>query len=359
MYRYQGAVSVSASLYETDAASSRDARENTTEARKWCKWSIRKAVARAIEKLTVKLQMCLPHRGCSLFFGKIADCKIRIIKNGLIRFFAWMHGINFQELVKEHPGDYQNFNEFFTRNLKQGARVIAPPGRIASPVDGVVSQAGKIDEGKIIQAKGHLYSVKDLLGGDESLAELFRNGDFASLYLPPGAYHHFHMPMDGKLLKTIYIPGKLCSVSPRVVRHVDNIFARNERLVCIFDTPQGRMAMVMVGAINVSSIQTVWAKGIIEPQQKGGKRTEIHVTCFDDANNEHVYKKGDDLGAFRMGSTVICLFEKDRIDGLDELVSGERIKVGEAMGSMAEERAADDSESAPGNSPANQGDPEV
>ncbi|WP_246506136.1 archaetidylserine decarboxylase [Kistimonas asteriae] len=324
---------------KTGAASLPGVQRTITKRRKWRRRITRKAMANATEKLTIKLQMRLPHKSCSTLFGKIADCRVKPIKNGLIRFFVWMHKINLQEAVKKRPEDYKSFNDFFTRQLEKDARVIAPQGKIASPVDGTVSQAGKIDEGKMIQAKGHSYSVEDLLGGDESLAETFKNGSFANIYLSPGDYHHFHMPTHGKLLKTIHVPGELYSVSPKAARNIDGLFAKNERLVCIFDTPQGRMAMVMVGAINVSSIETVWAKGVIEPHRKDGNRADVHPEYFDNFNNEHTYEKGDDLGAFRIGSTVICLFEKDQVDGLEKLASGQKVTMGEAIGSMKEEKA--------------------
>ncbi len=155
------------------------------------------------------------------------------------------------------------------------------------------------------------------------------------------------MPINGKLLKTIHVPGELYSVSPKAARNIDGLFARNERLVCIFDTPQGRMAMIMVGAINVSSIETVWEDGVIEPHRKGGERAIIHQKYFDNFENQHTYKKGDDLGAFRIGSTVICLFEKDQVDGLEKLVTGQKVKMGEAIGALKKAEKADGSVDTP------------
>ncbi|WP_257265855.1 archaetidylserine decarboxylase [Endozoicomonas sp. ONNA2] len=298
--------------------------------KKWAGLRVRKVAANSFEKLIIKLQMKLPHKAFSNLFGKIAECKKKAIKKWLIRKFIWMHKINLQEAVKKRPEDFDSFNDFFTRKLEKSARPIDSNTEVASPVDGTISQAGKIHSGELIQAKGHTYNVKDLLGGDQELSDAFLGGSFANIYLSPGDYHRFHMPTYGKLIKTIHIPGKLYSVSPKSARNIDHLFVRNERLVCIFDTPQGPMAMVMVGAINVSSIETVWEKGVVEPHRKGGKRAHIHEKSF----NNIPFHIGDDLGAFRIGSTVICLFGKDVVEWQESLVSGKKIKMGEAIGSF-------------------------
>ncbi|MFK0569536.1 archaetidylserine decarboxylase [Endozoicomonas sp.] len=291
-------------------------------------YSIRKVMAKRTEKLTIKLQMKLPHKACSKLFGKIADCTNRPIKNWLIRKFVWMHKINLQEAVKKKAADYKCFNEFFTRKLEKGARTIASEGKVASPVDGTISAIGEIKDGQLIQAKGRSYTVQELLGGDEQLARAFMGGSYANIYLSPGDYHRFHMPAVGTLKKTIHIPGKLFSVSPKASRNIDRLFARNERLVCIFETAQGPMAMIMVGAINVSSIETDWAGGVIKPRKKDGPC----VTNFDTENKE--YKTGDDLGAFRIGSTVICLFGQDKVGWLESLGSGQKVRMGQEIGSL-------------------------
>lgn len=309
---------------------SEDIQKTRGKKKKWGRLKVRKVVANAFERLTIKLQIVLPQKACSRVFGKIAECRIKVIKNWLIRKFIWMHKINLQEATKKRPEDFESFNDFFTRKLEKHARPIASHTEVASPVDGTISQAGKIFSGELIQAKGHTYSVNELLGGDKALSDNFLGGSFVNIYLSPGDYHRFHMPISGKLIKTIHIPGKLYSVSPKAARNIDKLFVRNERLVCIFDTPKGPMAMVMVGAINVSSIETTWEHGVIEPHRKGGKRAHIHKKDF----NNIQFDAGDDLGAFRIGSTVICLFGKDKVDWQESLESGKKIKMGEALGSL-------------------------
>ncbi|WBA81805.1 archaetidylserine decarboxylase [Endozoicomonas sp. GU-1] len=307
-----------------------DVHKTNVRKKKWAGLKVRKIAANSFEKLTIKLQMKLPHKTFSNLFGKLAECKTKVIKNWLIRKFIWMHNINLQEATKKRAEDFECFNDFFTRKLEKDARPIASMTEVASPVDGTISQAGKIDSGELIQAKGHTYNIKDLLGGDQELSDAFQGGSFANIYLSPGDYHRFHMPISGKLKKTIHIPGKLYSVSPKSAKNIDNLFVKNERLVCIFDTAQGPMAMIMVGAINVSSIETVWENGVIEPHRKGGKRAHIHEKSF----NDLPFRIGDDLGAFRIGSTVICLFGKDKVDWQESLITGKKIKMGEAIGSL-------------------------
>lgn len=204
---------------------------------------------------------------------------------------------------------YDHFNDFFTRALKPGAREIDPADSgIISPVDGVISQLGDIIDGDLYQAKNHYYSLDALLAHDKMLAEQFRDGVFATLYLSPGDYHRIHMPVDGRLVRTIYVPGRLFAVNAHTTRVVSGLFARNERIICLFETPAGPMALVMIGAINVGSMQTVWAGEmtpatwrIIQGQDYSKEKDAIRLS------------KGEEMGRFNMGSTVILLFAKGRV----------------------------------------------
>ncbi len=230
---------------------------------------------------------------------------------------------------------YETFNEFFTRPLKDGIRpVVTGINTLASPADGTVSQAGGIKKGLIFQAKGHQYTTLQLLGGDEEMAKMFENGKFATIYLAPYNYHRLHMPTDARLYKTIHVPGRLFSVAPWTVEAIPRIFARNERVVCLFNTRAGPLAMVLVGAMNVAAIETVWS-GLITPPK--GKK----VTSSDFSHTTKRYQKGDEMGRFNMGSTVILL-TGPKVTWLSKLKQGNTVKVGELIGHfpMPQKKAA-------------------
>jgi len=231
--------------------------------------------------------------------------------------------------VSEHPRAYADFNSFFTRSLKPEVRTIKDlPGAIACPVDGCVSQAGKIMDGKIFQAKGHDYTLDALVGGSQSLSGIFRNGCFATLYLSPRDYHRIHMPLGGTLLEMCYIPGRLFSVNEVSTRYVPGLFTRNERVVTLFDTVAGPMALILVGALFVSSIETVWAGDIARLSNSKFRQW--------DYRNETEYpvklKHGQEMGRFNMGSTVIVLFEGTRVNLAQTITSGANVKFGELLG---------------------------
>lgn len=220
-----------------------------------------------------------------------------------IRQFIKAFKVNMSEAEQSDPQVYKTFNAFFTRALKPELRPIARGVKVlASPVDGRISQVDAIRAGRIIQAKGFDYSVLELLGGDEARAQPFLNGQFTTIYLSPRDYHRIHMPLAGKLIEQVYIPGRLFSVAGHTVRTIPRLFARNERVVAIFETELGRMALVMVGAINVAAIETVWA-GLITPPHKEA----IRVDHYSDLS----LGKGEEMGRFNMGSTVILLLEKN------------------------------------------------
>lgn len=231
-------------------------------------------------------------------------------------------------LAKEPKLDsYPSFNAFFTRSLREDARLISRgEDMIACPVDGAVSQLGNIENGRIFQAKGRNYSLLDLLGGDVRAAEKFENGKFSTLYLSPRDYHRIHMPMDGKLTAMSHVPGRLFSVSPATARAVPRLFARNERVIAYFDTEAGPMAMAMVGAIFVASIETVWAGEVTPPAGR-----EIRYWHYDDNDPAHHFRKGDEIGRFNMGSTVIQLHAPGGMEWLQNIQPGESVQMGQAL----------------------------
>lgn len=243
-------------------------------------------------------------------------------KNLLIKRFVKHFRVNLSEAQKSRAEDYVSFNAFFTRALKPGARrQPEEPDAISSPVDGCVSEAGIITDESLMQAKGKHYSMEALLGGRRDLTARFRNGNFATLYLSPRDYHRIHMPCHGRLQETVYIPGRLFSVAPHTARTLPNLFTRNERLVSIYETEHGPLALIMVGAIFVSCIETTTA-GVIKARGRKIISQEFNVAC----------QRGDEMGRFNMGSTVILLFGKDRIKWQPNLVAGQQLCMGEIIG---------------------------
>jgi len=254
---------------------------------------------------------------------KLTRIESRFVPAAISRF-AKLFKIDLNEATHSEPTHYKTFNEFFTRTLKDGVREISgAEHQFCSPVDGRVSQLGPITDGTIIQAKGHNYSVADLLGGREQDINAFKNGSFATLYLSPRDYHRIHMPANGDLCAMHYIPGRLFSVAPHTVRVVPGLFARNERVVAIFNTDAGKVAMVLVGAINVAAIETVWA-GLITPP------TKRNIIYKDYEPSTHLLKKGEEMGRFNMGSTVILLLENGTFQS--ELSAGDPVRMGELLG---------------------------
>jgi len=267
----------------------------------------------------------LPHHAISRLTLRLTRIRTPWFKNALIRWFADRYLVNWDESLYRRPEDFEHFNAFFTRELAPGARPIEGDERtVVSPADGHVSQLGEIDDEKIFQAKGHCFSVTELLGGDTQAASLFRNGSFVTVYLSPRDYHRVHMPLTGQLRKTLYIPGRLFSVAPHTTRVVPRLFARNERLVAIFDTCAGPMAMVLVGAINVAAIETVWA-GLVTPPH----RSKIESREFSD--DEVCLARGSEMGRFNMGSTVILLFGPQAVRWQSILVAEAPLRMGEAI----------------------------
>ncbi len=277
-----------------------------------------------VERIAGWIFIILPHHFISRIVFHLTRIKGPLVQP-MIRGFIKAYHVDMSQATEPDTRAYKTFNDFFVRSLKPEARPIAPdPQEIASPVDGTVSQCGDILNHHLLQAKGHYYSVQDLLGGDSELAEIFNGGRFATIYLAPYNYHRIHMPMDGLLKKMIHVPGRLFSVAQWTVRAIPSLFARNERVVCLFDTAAGPVAMVLVGAINVAAIETVWA-GLITPPK--GKQ----ITRQDYNDLKLQYRKGEEMGRFNMGSTVILL-GTEQIEWAEHLQTGQVLVMGEGIG---------------------------
>ncbi len=268
----------------------------------------------------------LPHHLISAIVYKIARIKWAPVKNFSLKVYLSLHEVNMSEAVEENPYAYETLNAFFTRILKPGARLIDNTEKaMVCPVDGTVSQAQAIENGRVFQAKGQDYSLLELVGGIDELAKPFANASFATIYLSPRDYHRIHMPIDGKLTDMVYVPGRLFSVAPHTVNTVPRLFARNERLVCKFDTDHGPMIMILVGAVNVSAIDTVWAGSVTPPS----KNKVIHTTY---ENVDINLKKGFEMGRFNLGSTVVLLMN-DKVTLDDAIKHGEVVKLGQKLAS--------------------------
>ena len=277
------------------------------------------------DRLKVLLQYALPKQGLTRLAGRVASGRHGAMTTRLIRWFVGKYGVDMSEAENTEIGSYASFNDFFTRPLRAGARPLAAADFVC-PVDGAISQFGAIDDHHILQAKGHLFTTTELVGGDAALAAQFRHGSFANLYLSPRDYHRLHMPCDGRLTRMIYVPGALFSVNPVTARGVPNLFARNERVVCIFESPEhGPFAMVLVGATIVGSIATVW-HGVVNPRRTG-RLSEWHY-----ADQDIVLNKGEEMGRFLLGSTIVMLFGKDRIAFNPDWAPERTVRLGEKMG---------------------------
>jgi len=268
----------------------------------------------------------LPHHAISRLTFGLTRIETPWFKNLFIRAFAAHFDVDWSEARYRQPQDYVHFNAFFTRPLRDGARVIeGDAATVICPADGHISQIGVIDDDAVFQAKGHAFSLTTLLGGDAARAAEFRNGRFATVYLSPRDYHRVHMPLAGTLRETVYVPGRLFSVAPHTTRTVPGLFARNERLVSIFDTEAGPMAMVLVGAINVAAIETVWA-GLVTPPHRA--RIEVGNHRGDGVE----LPRGAEMGRFNMGSTVILLFADKRVEWQQGLRAEQPVQMGQPLG---------------------------
>jgi phosphatidylserine decarboxylase len=271
----------------------------------------------------------LPHHALSRIVQWSTRRRRFPFRKSITRWFIRHYHVNMAEALEPNPDAYPDFNSFFTRALRPEARpVVHEAAQICCPNDGAISQLGDIQETQIFQAKGHTYSLVELLGGSEERARPFIDGRFATMYLSPGDYHRVHMPLSGRLLQTVYIPGRLFSVAPDYTESVPHLFARNERVVCIFKTEAGPMVVVLVGAIFVGSIETVWAGEITPPRGEG-----IKVTSYTASEDVIELERGEELGRFNMGgSTIIVLFRPGCVKWQEGLAAETRIQFGQALG---------------------------
>ncbi len=273
------------------------------------------------DKLFCLFQKVLPQHKLSRLIGKLAEAKTPWLKNLLINQAIRTYKIDLSIAEREHAEQYTTFNDFFTRSLKPGARPIcSQEGAVVSPADGILSQFGAINNGQFIQAKGQNYTASRLLGNDDTLAAEFSDGSFATIYLSPSDYHRVHMPWGGKLLETRYIPGKLFSVNQATANGIPELFARNERLICIFETNRGKIAVILVGAMLVAGIETCW-------QSDYPPATHAVVKFSAQAMS---LERADELGRFKFGSTVVLLFNES-LNFDKKLTSGDKILMGEAL----------------------------
>ncbi|MFC0168447.1 archaetidylserine decarboxylase [Pseudoduganella danionis] len=275
------------------------------------------------DRLAVLPQYLLPKGALTNFAGRVANARGGSRTTALIRWFVGRYNVNMDEALDPDIRNYPSFNEFFTRALRPDARPLANADFIC-PVDGRISQFGAIDDDQIFQAKGHNFSTTALVGGDAELAAQFRNGSFANLYLSPRDYHRIHMPCDGRLTRMIYVPGDLFSVNPTTARGIPGLFARNERVVCVFETAHGPFVMTLVGATIVGSMATVW-HGVVNPPRSS------HVREWQYDDQQIVLKKGDELGRFLLGSTVVMLFPKDVLGFNPAWQPAAAVQLGETM----------------------------
>ncbi|CDH44729.1 archaetidylserine decarboxylase [Candidatus Contendibacter odensensis] len=276
-------------------------------------------------------QYLLPQRLLTRLIYRLTRIQTPWFKKALIRGFAQHFRVNLAEALEAEPGAYPDFNAFFTRALKPGARPIASGDRaVCCPVDGAVSQIGVAQADTLLQAKGQTFSLTALLGGDSERARPFRGGAFATLYLSPRDYHRIHLPLAGRLREMVHIPGALFSVSPLTTRVVPELFARNERVATLFDTPAGPMALVLVGAINVASIETVWA-GVITPPLGNTIR---HWNYPSQGAGAVSLDKGAEMGRFNMGSTVILLFGPEAVRWESAFQAGTTVQMGQYLGTV-------------------------
>lgn len=275
------------------------------------------------DRLAVLPQYLIPKQALTELAGKVAGWRGGKMTTALIRHFIQRYRVDMSEAANPDPAAYATFNEFFTRPLRAGIRPLAARQQVC-PVDGAISQFGRIERDQIFQAKGHHYSTTALVGGDASLAAAFDDGEFATIYLSPRDYHRIHMPCDGRLTRMIYVPGELFSVNPTTARGVPGLFARNERVVCVFDTANGPMVLTLVGATIVGSMATVW-HGVVNPPRRG----EVTEWRYEDQDIR--LKQGEEMGRFLLGSTVVLLYPKNSMQFVADWQPARPVRLGEAM----------------------------
>lgn len=281
------------------------------------------------DRIKLGLNHILPKKALTELAGWGASRRGGWLTKAVIDIFVWYYKVDMAEASKPHTSSYRTFNDFFVRPLKEGARPVDPdPAIVALPADGTISQLGHIDGDQIFQAKGHYYTLQALLAGNDDLAEKFVGGEFVTTYLAPRDYHRVHMPCNGILREMIYVPGDLYSVNPLTARNIPNLFARNERVICIFDTDHGPMVQILIGATIVGSIETAWAGTITPPREGVIKRWRYPAADHDDAV---VLLKGQEMGRFKLGSTVINLFAPHRVKLAESLEAESKTRLGQPL----------------------------
>ena len=281
------------------------------------------SISRMPVDFAARLQYLWPKRTLTTLAGRFASAQAGALTTAVIRRFVRMYGVNMSEAAQPDVMAYATFNAFFTRALRGDARPLAAVD-VVSPVDGAISQLGRINGDQIFQAKGHQFSIQALVGGDTALATSFRDGAFATIYLSPKDYHRIHMPCDGRLMRMVYVPGALFSVNPATARTIPGLFARNERVVCVFDSARGPFVMVLVGATIVGSMATAW-HGVVNPP----RTTVVREWRYDD---QHIMlRQGEEMGQFLLGSTVVLLFTPNALVFEREWSAGRTVRMGEAM----------------------------
>ncbi len=282
-------------------------------------------------QLFVLLQYLLPQHLISRWVGILAASELPLIKDFLIQRFIHRYTVDLSEAVHQNSRDFASFNDFFTRALREDARTWPAQASIMGcPADGCISQIGQIESGRIFQAKGQYFDLLELLGGDDRTAHPFMGGNFATIYLSPRDYHRVHMPCRGQLVRMIHVPGDLFSVNAATAQHVPRLFARNERVICLFDTDHGPIAMVLVGAMIVASIATPWA-GLVTPVER-----KIRVTDYGQHQPPPLLERGDEMGRFLLGSTVILLTGPQQARWSSDLMAGSPVRMGSALGTWSE-----------------------
>lgn len=282
--------------------------------------------------LKILPQYLLPQHTLSACMYRLTRLRYPPLKDRMIRGFIRLYNVDMSEAEETDIEEFEDFNAFFTRELKPEARPLDNSNdAVLSPVDGLVSQSGHIRQGNLLQAKGMNYTALELLGNDPDAALQFSKGSFITLYLAPRDYHRVHMPIAGTLEKIAYIPGKLFSVNHASTENIDRLFVRNERIISLFNTFHGRMAVIMVGALFVGSMETVWA-GQVMPAQDGSPESWSYGHLKDPVTLD----KGEEMGRFNMGSTVILLFEKNRVEWLETLTPGTRVRMGRKIGTLSQ-----------------------
>jgi phosphatidylserine decarboxylase len=292
-------------------------------------------MSNAVDQALIKLQYWLPAHFISRLVGAVCRCRIAAIKNVLIRSFVWLYNIDTAEAGQPVPAGYPDFNAFFTRELKPGSRPVdESPTGVASPADGTVTQIGRIAGQQLIQAKHLTYTLPQLFGGEEFWSQQLSSGAYATIYLAPNNYHRVHAPLDAELREMVYVPGRLLSVNARTADVIPGLFAGNERLVCHFDGPLGPFSIVMIGAMNVGSISTTWA-GQVTPH------TPRETSCRSYPGSESPVRlnKGEYLGQFCMGSTVIMIAGPDQLAWHKEVKPGSTVRMGQQIGKLTNDPA--------------------